>query len=99
MASPLAPAAVSPRLRGRFGRDVYLFAERCASTQRLLPEDAPEGAVAVAEEQERGRGRLGRVWVAPPGTSILVSVVLRPAVEPARFPTLTVVGAEAVAEL
>ena len=36
------------------------------------------GATVVAEEQTEGRGRLGRVWVAPPGSSLLVSVVLRP---------------------
>lgn len=88
-----------PRLRGRFGRDVYLFAERCASTQRLLPDDAPDGAVAVAEEQEQGRGRMGRIWTAPHGTSLLVSVALRPGVDPVRLPTLTVVAAEAVREL
>jgi BirA family biotin operon repressor/biotin-[acetyl-CoA-carboxylase] ligase len=99
MPSSLAPAAVVPRLRGRFGREVYVFAERCASTQRLLPEDAPEGAVAVADEQEQGRGRLGRVWVAPAGTSLLLSVVLRPDVAPERLPTLTIVAAEAVCEL
>ena len=99
MPSPLAGAAIVPRLRGRFGRDVYVFADRCASTQRLLPDGAPEGAVAVAEEQEQGRGRLGRMWVAPPGTSLLLSVVLRPDVAPERLPTLTVAAAETLREL
>jgi BirA family biotin operon repressor/biotin-[acetyl-CoA-carboxylase] ligase len=42
------------------------------------PEGAPEGATVVTEEQTAGRGRLGRTWVAPPGSSLLVSVVLRP---------------------
>jgi BirA family biotin operon repressor/biotin-[acetyl-CoA-carboxylase] ligase len=97
--SPLARAAIVPRLRGSFGRDVYVFAERCASTQRLLAGDAPEGAVAVAEEQEQGRGRLGRMWVAPPGTSLLLSLLLRPEVAPDRLPTLTVLAAQTLAEL
>src|SRR5512132_3525333 len=39
---------------------------------------AAEGAAVVAEEQTEGRGRLGRAWVAPPGSSLLLSVVLRP---------------------
>ena len=39
---------------------------------------APEGLVAVAEEQTAGRGRLGRKWIAPPGASLLMSVLLRP---------------------
>jgi len=89
--------AVVPRLRGRFGRE-YTYVESCPSTQRLLPPDAPEGAVAVADEQTEGRGRLGRRWEAPAGTSVLCSVQLRPAVDAAHFPQLTVVGAEACAE-
>jgi BirA family biotin operon repressor/biotin-[acetyl-CoA-carboxylase] ligase len=86
--------AVRPRLRGRFGSE-YTFVESCPSTQRLLTPGAPEGAVAVADEQTEGRGRLGRRWVAPRGTSLLCSVQLRPSVTPSRFPQLTVVGAEA----
>ena len=73
----LAPAAVDPLLRGRFGRP-YLWRETCSSTQLLLDGSLPEGAVAAAEEQTAGRGRLGRVWEAPPGLAILCSIVLRP---------------------
>jgi BirA family transcriptional regulator, biotin operon repressor / biotin---[acetyl-CoA-carboxylase] ligase len=81
-------------LRGRFGRD-YVYAESTPSTQRLLPADAAEGAVAVADEQTEGRGRLGRHWEAPAASSVLCSVQLRPPVDASRFPQLTVVGAEA----
>jgi BirA family biotin operon repressor/biotin-[acetyl-CoA-carboxylase] ligase len=95
---PLAPTRIRPRLRGSFGRDLYLFAERCSSTQDLIPADAPEGAVAVAEEQAHGRGRRGRSWLAPAGTAILFSCCLRPPVESARLPSLTPLVAEAIAE-
>ena len=37
-----------------------------------------EGLVVLADEQVAGRGRLGRGWAAPPGTSLLLSVLLRP---------------------
>lgn len=97
MSGSLAPQAVKPLLRGGFGL-VYLYDERCPSTQRLLPEDAPEGAVAVAEEQTEGRGRLGRRWEAPPRSSVLCSVCLRPEAPPARYPELTLVGAEGCIE-
>lgn len=43
---------------------------------------APEGLVLVADEQVAGRGRLGRSWQAPAGSSLLVSVLLRPEIEP-----------------
>jgi BirA family transcriptional regulator, biotin operon repressor / biotin---[acetyl-CoA-carboxylase] ligase len=82
--------------RGRFGRP-FLFVESCASTQRLL-DGAAEGAVAAADEQTEGRGRLGRSWHAAPGTSLLFSVVLEPPVPPERLPELSVVAGEAVAE-
>jgi BirA family biotin operon repressor/biotin-[acetyl-CoA-carboxylase] ligase len=87
---------VEPRLRGRFGRP-YTFVEQCTSTQRLL-DGAPEGAVAVAGEQTEGRGRLGRTWQAPAGTSLLFSIVLEPPVARARLAELSLVAGAAVAE-
>jgi BirA family biotin operon repressor/biotin-[acetyl-CoA-carboxylase] ligase len=51
------------------------------STNRYLLEQARAGAVdgtvAVASHQTAGRGRLGRTWEAPPGSNLLVSVLLR----------------------
>jgi BirA family biotin operon repressor/biotin-[acetyl-CoA-carboxylase] ligase len=49
-----------------------------ARAAELAVAGAPEGATVVTEEQTKGRGRLGRPWVAPPGSSLLLSVVLRP---------------------
>ena len=97
MADSLTPDVVAPLLRGRFGR-VYRYAELSASTQRLLEEDDAEGTVAVAEEQSEGRGRLGRSWHAPPCTSVLLSVLLRPRVEAPRLPELSLIAGAAVAE-
>src|SRR2546421_91625 len=75
MTGSLRPEDVVPRLRGRLGRE-YRFVERCTSTQRLLGEDDPEGAVVVADEQTEGRGRLGRQWLPAgprtPPTSLLL---------------------------
>ena len=97
MADSVSPEVVRPLLRGRFGRP-YAYFERCKSTQRELPPTAPEGAVAVAEEQTAGRGRLGRRWHAPAQTSILVSVNLRPPVATPRLPELSVVAGLAAAD-
>jgi BirA family transcriptional regulator, biotin operon repressor / biotin---[acetyl-CoA-carboxylase] ligase len=97
VADSLAADAVRPLLRGRFGR-LYRYEQITPSTQRLLELDDPEGAVAVTEEQTEGRGRLGRSWHAPAATSILVSVLLRPAVEQARLPELSLVAGRAVSE-
>jgi BirA family transcriptional regulator, biotin operon repressor / biotin---[acetyl-CoA-carboxylase] ligase len=45
---------------------------------REAKNGAPEGTVAYADFQSAGRGRRDRNWVAPPGTSLLCSILLRP---------------------
>lgn len=72
------------------------------STNRLLLDEArrgaPEGVVAVADHQTAGRGRLGRSWKAPPGASLLVSVLLRPDLEAARAHLATMAAGLAMVE-
>jgi BirA family biotin operon repressor/biotin-[acetyl-CoA-carboxylase] ligase len=43
----------------------------------LAAAGAPHGTLVTAGEQSAGRGRQGRPWSAPPGSSVLMSVVLR----------------------
>lgn len=54
---------------------------RTGSTQdvvlRAARDGAPEGFACLAAEQTAGRGRQGRVWVAPAGSAMLASVLLR----------------------
>jgi BirA family biotin operon repressor/biotin-[acetyl-CoA-carboxylase] ligase len=97
VADSLAPNVVSPLLRGRFGR-VYRYAEMTPSTQRMLEGEGTEGTVAVAEEQTEGRGRLGRHWEAPTRSSVLVSILLLPAIEAPRLPELSLIAGGAVAQ-
>lgn len=58
------------------------------STNRVVLDHArsghPEGLVAVAGFQRSGRGRHGRTWEAPAGSSLLASVLLRPDLAPDR---------------
>jgi BirA family biotin operon repressor/biotin-[acetyl-CoA-carboxylase] ligase len=61
--------------------DVREFESIDSTNSYLLGEaraGAAEGVVAVADHQTAGRGRLGRTWTAPPGSALLVSVLLRP---------------------
>jgi BirA family transcriptional regulator, biotin operon repressor / biotin---[acetyl-CoA-carboxylase] ligase len=94
--SELAPEAVEPLLRGRLGRP-YRFVEECASTQRLLDPDEPEGATIATDLQTHGRGRLGRSWEAPARRALLFSVLLRPTPPMALWPELSLVAGDAVA--
>ena len=83
------------------GKTVH-FARETDSTnlwiKRLAKEGASEGTLALAEFQSARRGRLGRSWEVPEGTSVMMSILLRPKFEPQYAPTLTLVMGMAVAK-
>ncbi len=89
-------------LRAALGERPFRFYEQVDSTQDVAREwalsdpDLPGGAVVIAEDQTAGRGRQGRAWIAPPGSSIMCSVVLRPHIVPEHLPRVTMVGGVAV---
>lgn len=64
--------------------------------KQAASEGAPAGASFVADRQRAGRGRQGRRWHAAGGTSLLVSIVLRPSIEPMALPPLALVAGLAV---
>lgn len=76
------------------GRRIVAF-EAIDSTNRvaksMAQQGAPEGTLVIADEQTAGRGRLGRRWLAPRGTSLLFSLIFRPAVEVRRAQGLTMI--------
>ncbi|MFF4411399.1 biotin--[acetyl-CoA-carboxylase] ligase [Streptosporangium sp. NPDC001559] len=55
-----------------------------ADLAQAARDGAPQGTVVVAEAQSAGRGRLGRVWSAPPRSGLAFSVLLRPEPSPSR---------------
>ncbi len=78
------------------------FRERTGSTNTdavaMAERGVPEWSVFAAGHQIAGRGRLGRGWESPPNASLLVSVVLRPALPPDDLPLLSLLAATAMAE-
>lgn len=84
----------------RFGEVAHYF-EKVSSTQDIAKEMAREGAdegtVVVAQEQNRGRGRLGRPWLSPLG-GLWFSIILRPPVALTEAPKITLLAAVAVAK-
>jgi BirA family transcriptional regulator, biotin operon repressor / biotin---[acetyl-CoA-carboxylase] ligase len=85
----------------RLGRVVYCY-DQVTSTNDVARELArvgvADGTLVVAEEQTAGRGRRGRSWLAPPGTALLASLVLRPPLAPAQAARLTMLAAVATRE-
>ena len=65
--------------------------------KRLAEEGAPEGTMVLAEEQTAGRGRQKRKWIAPAGSSLLVSYLLRPTLASDQMPLLLMASALAAA--
>ncbi|MFI5052872.1 MAG: biotin--[acetyl-CoA-carboxylase] ligase, partial [Acidimicrobiia bacterium] len=70
-----------PTRISQLGRwQVHRYGELDSTNRHLLAAaatGAAEGLVVVADHQTAGRGRLDRRWEAPPGSSMLVSVLLR----------------------
>lgn len=97
----LSLAKISQSLRTKvLGRNALYF-PRLDSTNRLATDlarqGALEGTLVLADEQTTGRGRLGRRWLAPSGTSLLMSLVLYPSLAPREAPQLTMLSSLAVA--
>jgi BirA family biotin operon repressor/biotin-[acetyl-CoA-carboxylase] ligase len=69
----------------------------------LAAQGAPEGTVVLADEQTAGRGRMGRRWLAPPGTCLLCSILFRPDLPPTQAQRLTMLcslaGADAIGQV
>nr|WP_294493924.1 biotin--[acetyl-CoA-carboxylase] ligase [uncultured Mediterraneibacter sp.] len=61
-------------------------------------EGAPHGTLAVADMQSAGRGRRGRSWESPAGSSIYMSLLLRPNIAPNKASMLTLVMALSTVE-
>ncbi|GMG97438.1 biotin--[acetyl-CoA-carboxylase] ligase [Tepidimicrobium xylanilyticum] len=80
------------------GRNVYYF-DSLSSTNNKAKEMAlkeKEGTIIIAEEQIKGRGRLGRNWVSPKGKGIWMSIILKPDMIPSEVAKLTLIGAAAI---
>jgi BirA family biotin operon repressor/biotin-[acetyl-CoA-carboxylase] ligase len=86
---------------GPFGRNI-IFHEQTGSTndlaRQLARDHFPAGTLVVADEQTAGRGRMGRAWVASPGTALLVSILFRPAIPASRAYRLVMATGLAAAE-
>src|SRR5206468_9653601 len=63
----------------------------------LAERGAADRTVVVADQQLAGRGRRGRIWRAPAGTSLLASIIVRPRLPQSLLSTLSLTTAVAAA--
>jgi len=83
------------------GRKIYYF-EGISSTMdmamQLGMKGCPEGALVLAENQTKGRGRLGRSWFSPKHKGLYLSLILKPKTLASGVSMLTLLAAVSVSE-
>jgi len=100
--APLDAAAMRSRAvrPGALWREIEVVESTGSTNADLLARalaGEPEGTVLAVEEQRAGRGRMGRTWTAPPRAALTFSLLLKPAVPPARRGWLPLLTGVAVA--
>lgn len=98
----LSKNEISSRLGTKWvGKTLYYYEDTDstnADAMRLGEEGAEHGTLVVANHQNKGRGRRGRVWQSPVGTTISMSFLVKPEIAPGKASMLTLVMALAVAK-
>ncbi len=102
----IVPGAVQGLLNTKTLGQTILYASETGSTNedgKALADpgsrggkEFPHGTLIVAETQTKGKGRLGRRWISPPG-GVFMSLLLRPFLAPAKVPALALVAGYSVA--
>ena len=76
------------------GRTLYMYHSTDSTNARaveLAQAGTPDGTLVLADEQTAGRGRLGRQWLAPSGSSLLLSLILHPSLQPRQIQRLAMI--------
>lgn len=99
---PIDESGIKKYMR-RYANDLSVFTfEKTESTNSLAREYAENGngelTVIIADEQTKGRGRLGRSFYSPANSGIYMSLILRPAFSPEKALYITTAAAAAVSE-
>lgn len=95
----LSQEELSPLLQTNFIGKKIIYKDKVNSTSNLAKEIAlslDEGTVIIAEEQTKGRGRMGRHWVSLPRTGIWMSIILKPNIRPDKAYQITQTAAVAI---
>jgi BirA family transcriptional regulator, biotin operon repressor / biotin---[acetyl-CoA-carboxylase] ligase len=63
----------------------------------LAMKGEAHGVAVLADAQEEGRGRLGKMWISPPGKGLYCSIIVRPRLAVEDYPKITLTAGLAVA--
>ena len=98
----ILPGEIKKNLKSKiFGKKIYSY-RKVGSTNvlgfRLAEIGAEEGTLLVADEQTKGKGRMGRSWYSPPRLGLWMSLILRPDIPPFKAPGLSICAGLALAQ-
>ena len=82
------------------GQDIVYFKEIDSTNRyakKLAGQGAAHGTRVLADTQTAGRGRRGHSWISPAGSSISMTLILRPDVPPAQVAKISLLTALATA--
>lgn len=92
---------VASRMKTRWAGSKIEFLEKVDSTNNYAKKIAENGALSgtlvLTENQYGGRGRRGRIWENPPGSSIAMTLIVKPKLPPNHASMMTLVMGIAVA--
>ncbi|MTI82165.1 MAG: biotin--[acetyl-CoA-carboxylase] ligase [Firmicutes bacterium] len=98
----LYPNEITSGLNTKFmGQEVIHYQQLLSTNdeaKKLASQGAGEGTIVVAEQQIGGKGRLGRKWHSANASDIMFSLILRPNINPAETPQVSMLAAVAVAK-
>jgi BirA family transcriptional regulator, biotin operon repressor / biotin---[acetyl-CoA-carboxylase] ligase len=95
----LSADAISAQIKGSFWKNIYLY-RSVDSTNELASSlsgknKIESNTVIIADQQESGKGRLGRKWISPAGRNIYMSIMIKPNIPPKDAAFLTLLSAAA----
>ncbi len=93
---------IKKRLKGSFiGKNLY-YEQKVDSTntlaKNLASKNVKNGSVVIADCQEKGRGRNGKLWTSPCGCNIYMSIILKPKITPENAQGMTILAAVSAAD-
>jgi len=100
---PISPANILMNLKTKHIGQEIVYRDVVDSTQNLAKQLAAEettkhGTVVIANEQQGGKGRLGRPWQSKPNLGLWLSLILKPNISPTEAAQFTLLAAVSVVE-
>lgn len=90
---------IQPYLKDQEMKNIFVYKSLESTNQtakKLALEGAPHGTVVIAEEQTKGKGRLGRSFFSPANSGLYMSLILKPNFDASKPVLVTTAAAVAV---